>query len=263
MPENNMLLSVIIPVYKVEHTLDRCIKSVVTQGIDNIQIILVDDGSPDKCPALCDEWAATDHRIQVIHKRNGGLSSARNAGIDIATGEYITFVDSDDYLSSDTYLPLMRQLAEHPEIDMIEYSFNITGGKRLNTSYADATFNTADEYWMHTHAWSHSYACNKIYRRSLFNGLRYEEGKLYEDLFLMPHLLKKNPRIATSSLKGYNYCLSENSISCKTNRKNIKQLLIAEIKAARIMHTHPFSLNGLELYKAMIYRITDIIKSYF
>lgn len=93
---DNKLVSVIIPVYKVEKYLDRCLESIVNQTYRNLEIILVDDGSPDNCPAMCDEWARKDKRIKVVHKKNGGVSSARNAGIDAATGEYLTFVDSDD-----------------------------------------------------------------------------------------------------------------------------------------------------------------------
>jgi glycosyltransferase involved in cell wall biosynthesis len=92
------MLSVIIPVYNVEGTLDRCVLSVTGQTFESLEIILVDDGSPDSCPLLCDGWAHRDSRIKVIHKKNGGLSSARNAGLDIATGEWVTFVDSDDWL---------------------------------------------------------------------------------------------------------------------------------------------------------------------
>ena len=115
-----MTLSVIIPVYGVEHTLNRCVESVVRQTFDDWEIILVDDGSPDDSPRLCDEWAARDSRIHVIHQKNGGLSSARNAGIDAAQGRYVTFLDSDDYLDTDTYrhvIPLMDQA------DIVEFPF--------------------------------------------------------------------------------------------------------------------------------------------
>ena len=95
------LVSVIVPIFMVEEYLDECIQSIVGQTYSNLEIILVDDGSLDGCPQKCDEWARKDHRIRVIHKPNGGLSSARNAGLDIAKGEYIAFVDSDDYITPD------------------------------------------------------------------------------------------------------------------------------------------------------------------
>lgn len=93
------LISIIVPVYKVEKYLDKCVESIVEQTYKNLEIILVDDGSPDNCPAMCDEWAKKDSRIKVIHKKNGGLSSARNAGLDGCTGDYIYFLDSDDYIA--------------------------------------------------------------------------------------------------------------------------------------------------------------------
>ena len=100
---NTPLISVIVPVYNVEKYLRKCVDSIVNQTYKNLEIILVDDGSPDNCGKICDEFAEMDNRVMVIHKENGGLSSARNAGLDIATGEYITFVDSDDYIENDTY----------------------------------------------------------------------------------------------------------------------------------------------------------------
>ena len=96
---NNELVSVIVPVYKVEPYLDRCVASILAQTYPNLEVILVDDGSPDNCPALCDAWAQRDARIRVIHKKNGGLSDARNVGLDAASGAYISFVDSDDYIA--------------------------------------------------------------------------------------------------------------------------------------------------------------------
>ena len=93
---DNLLVSIIVPIYKVEEYLDECVESIINQTYSNIEIILVDDGSPDRCPQLCDEWAKKDNRIKVIHKENGGVSSARNAGITLSKGEWIWFVDSDD-----------------------------------------------------------------------------------------------------------------------------------------------------------------------
>ena len=106
-------VSVIVPVYKVEKFLDRCVESLVGQTLEDIEIILVDDGSPDECPRLCDEWANRDDRIKVVHKANGGLGFARNSGIEVATGEFIGFVDSDDYVDPKMYETLYRAATEH------------------------------------------------------------------------------------------------------------------------------------------------------
>lgn len=98
---NEIVVSVIVPVYKVEKFLNRCVSSIVSQSYRNLEIILVDDGSPDSCPDLCNQWSAKDKRIRVIHQTNRGLSAARNAGLDVATGHYIAFVDSDDWIETD------------------------------------------------------------------------------------------------------------------------------------------------------------------
>ena len=103
------LISVIIPIYKVEQYLDECVESIIKQTYKNLEIILVDDGSPDGCPQMCDEWARKDERIRVVHKKNGGLSSARNAGLDVATGEYVSFVDSDDFIATDALRSLYER----------------------------------------------------------------------------------------------------------------------------------------------------------
>lgn len=110
MSEKQPLISVIVPIYKVEQYLNRCVQSIVDQTYKNLEIILVDDGSPDNSPAMCDAWAEKDDRVQVVHKKNGGVSSARNAGLDAANGAYIGFVDGDDYIEPDMYAQLLQAI---------------------------------------------------------------------------------------------------------------------------------------------------------
>ena len=117
------LISIIIPVYKVEPYLRKCLDSVVQQTYRNLEIILVDDGSPDSCGAICDEYATKDERITVIHQENKGLSAARNAGLDIATGDYIQFVDSDDWIEPDA-LATVLSIAEDHHVDIVCFGFN-------------------------------------------------------------------------------------------------------------------------------------------
>ena len=150
-----MKLSVVIPVFRVENTLRRCVESVLTQSYTDLQVILVDDGSPDSCPILCDQLAASDARIQVVHQENRGLSDARNSGIQIADGEYITFIDSDDYLSPDTYKPLMETLLRNPVIDMIEYPVVEHEGKGTETkllTFTPEVFTDMHRYWLEAKA---------------------------------------------------------------------------------------------------------------
>jgi glycosyltransferase involved in cell wall biosynthesis len=213
-----MKLTVIIPVYRVEATLERCIGSVVNQKVDDMEVILVDDGSPDRCGLLCDEWAERDHRIRVIHKQNGGLSDARNAGLDVARGEYVTFVDSDDYLAEGTYAPLLERIGE---ADLLEYAIDgrLTPGERTYERYED--------YWLKERAYCHTYAWNKIYRRGLFDGIRYPKGKIFEDVYTLPQLLKKARRIGTTSHGAYHYCYNPEGITATADGNGLAQLLEA------------------------------------
>ena len=170
MTDRGRKLSVIVPIYKVEDTLDRCIESIVAQRCSGMEIILVDDGSPDRCPAMCDEWALRDRRIRVIHKENGGLSDARNAGIDAAQGEFLTFVDSDDYLSPHTYQPLIGFLEAHEGVDFVEFPVqeHEGSGKQHLLTFEETVYTDIRHYWHQTEGWRHTYAWNKIYRRQLF-----------------------------------------------------------------------------------------------
>ena len=121
MKMEKFILSVIIPVYNVEKYLRKCVDSVLAQDIADMEVILIDDGSPDNCGAICDEYAEKDTRVKVIHKEHEGLSSARNAGLDIARGKYITFVDSDDYLLPNTFIPNLDYIVNHPEVDCLQF----------------------------------------------------------------------------------------------------------------------------------------------
>ena len=215
-----MKLAVVIPVYRVEDTLDRCVGSVLAQDCgDDMEVILVDDGSPDRCPQMCDEWARRDARVHVIHKVNGGLSDARNAGIAASTADYVTFVDSDDYLDPGIYGVLMAQ-RQH---DILEYSVN---GRLL---LADCVYHSADDYWLQGRAYAHCYAWNKIYRRSLFHGETFPVGRLFEDVYALPALLRRAGSIATTSLGGYNYTDNPLGITATAGGEGLRQLLDAHL----------------------------------
>jgi len=140
-------LSIIIPVYCTAHTLDRCLQSIVGQSFRDFEVIVVDDGSPDDSAQLCDRWASEDARISVVHQPNGGLSAARNAGIERARGEYITFVDSDDYIGDNTLGDVVARLGDN---DLVEYPlwrfYGATHQQLL--SFADETYTNASDYWL-------------------------------------------------------------------------------------------------------------------
>lgn len=215
-----MKLSVIIPVYRVEATLDRCVKSVLSQRVDDMEVILINDGSPDECPQKCDDWAKKDARIRVIHQDNGGLSDARNTGIDAATGDYITFVDSDDYLSTNTYGPLLQEL---DDTDILEFSI----ANRL--SLANSSYTDMHEYWLKAQAYLHTYAWNKIYKRALFEQVRFPKGKVFEDVYTLPQLLKKAQKVKTSSKGFYHYCYNPTGITANASGEQLDMLLEAHL----------------------------------
>ena len=214
-----MKLSIIIPVYRVEATLDRCIESVLNQNLDDFEVILVDDGSPDNCPKMCDEWAEKDARIRVIHQTNKGLSDARNAGIDIAQGEYITFVDSDDYIAENTYVPLMQMLESDSTIDMIEYP---TRDFDFNPP---TVYTSMDDYWYLGQAYLHTYAWNKIYRSPLFNNIRFPQGVVFEDANTLPLILNEVHKVVTTHQGFYHYTANPEGITHKADGKALDMLL--------------------------------------
>jgi len=224
------MLTVIIPVYKVEKTLDRCVESVAGQTYNELEILLVDDGSPDGCPAMCDQWAGRDPRIRVVHKSNDGLSSARNAALNMASGEFITFVDSDDYIASDTYSKATNRMTG--DIDLVEFPvWKFYGSQRQEKIVLDdATFDNAKDYWIGGKAYAHSYACNKIYRRKLFYDVRFPEGKIFEDAYTLPLLLKKARKVATISEGLYYYCDNPKGITSTADGEGLRQLLEAHLR---------------------------------
>ncbi|MBQ6378689.1 MAG: glycosyltransferase family 2 protein [Prevotella sp.] len=223
-----MKLSIVIPVYRTEGTLDRCVESVLRQDTPDMEVILVDDGSPDRCPALCDDWTARDPRIRVIHKTNGGLSDARNAGIDVASGDYITFVDSDDYLAEDTYGPLMKRLEQANGIDILEYPIYVHYGspRQFRTDFEpETTYHDMEAYWLDGRTYQHTYACNKIFRRSLFDEVRFPVGKVFEDAHTLPLLLKKTGTVQTVSQGLYYYCSNSKGITETADGEALRMLL--------------------------------------
>lgn len=252
-----MKLSVIIPVYQVEHTLDLCVESVVTQEFTDMEVILIDDRSPDRCPQLCNEWAQRDSRISVIHKANGGLSSARNAGLDAARGEYITFVDSDDYLETGTYPKVMALLQAHPEYDILEFAVRKTyaSGQQETLTLSGSTFRNAREYWLGEEAYTHAYSWNKVFRRELFRGVRYPTDRVFEDVHILPSLLSRARVIATTN-EGY-YCYRQNpdGITANADGHDCESLLEAQLKAAEhygLFNAVPLTDAATRLYMHLL-----------
>lgn len=211
------LITIVIPVYKVEKYLKKCIESIINQTYKKLEIILIDDGSPDNCGKICNEYAKNDQRIKVIHKENGGLSSARNAGIDIATGDYITFVDSDDYITED-YVEYMYKILKQNNVKMstcetkIIYEEKETEQKEQKEdiqvlSARDLFYNILFDKKSDVSAYS------KLYALDLFKDIRYPNGVVYEDTATTYKLIEKCDRIAVGSKKCYYYFTRQGSIS--------------------------------------------------
>lgn len=180
------LVSIIVPVYNVEHYIHRAVDSLLNQTYSYLDIILVDDGSPDKCPQICDEYAHKDNRIRVIHKSNGGLSDARNAGLDIAKGEYITFLDSDDYLSLNAIETFVKIIKEQ-KVDIVCSGLNIInsdgyiydykkGENSIKISGQEAVKLLLKDVF------PYNFSPSKFYKRELFTDIRFPYGRIYEDL---------------------------------------------------------------------------------
>lgn len=223
-----MKLSIIIPVYAVETTLNQCIESVVSQDYNDFELLLVDDGSPDHCPQICDRWAAKDQRVRVIHQKNGGLSDARNKGIEEARGEYITFIDSDDYIEAHTLKPLMSHLSFHPEIDILEYPAYLFYGspRQEKLTFPDETvYHDMDAYWYEGEVYRHTYAWNKIYKKDLFLDVRYPTGVVFEDIYTLYRLLKKAKIVATINAGCYYYLYNPNGITATASGTALCMLL--------------------------------------
>lgn len=226
-----MKLSIVIPVYDVESTLDRCLKSVVEQSFADYEVILVDDGSTDRSPQLCDEWARKDPRIKVVHQQNGGLSAARNTGIELSQGDYITFIDSDDYIGEGTLEAVMSRLDD--SIDLIEYPiWRFYGAPHQSLlQLTDTTYDDTAGYWLDGQAYDHTYACNKVYRRRLFDDVRFPVGRVFEDAYTLPRLLRKVRHVATTSAGCYYYCWNAKGITSTAQGNELRQLLDAHLTA--------------------------------
>lgn len=212
------LISIIVPVYKVEKYLRRCLDSILSQIYRNIEIIIVDDGSPDMCGDICDEYNKLDYRIKVIHKKNAGLSDARNTALQMAQGEYICFVDSDDWVSP-YYVEHLYEAISRGQADLgISWFEGVSERQTSHTKFEEKLLkyqclNTEGclkkllyQDGVETCAWG------KLYKRELFMGVRYPSGKLYEDIPVTYEAIKRSKKIAIIGNVDYYYFQREDSI---------------------------------------------------
>lgn len=233
------LVSIIVPVYNVEQYLDKCVNSLVEQTYTNLEIILVDDGSKDRSGEICDLWAKKDNRIKVVHKKNGGASEARNKGLDMASGDIISFIDSDDYISIYFYERLINVM-EDTNSDIVECGFKMFKKEEMiNDSYINnlnfKSFNTQEamqELILNQNL--STIVCNKIYKRHIIDKVRFKEGKGHEDDFYMYLVLDNAKKITKVNSELYYYLQREDSTMGKMY--NLNRLDAIEAKYERFKY---------------------------
>ncbi len=227
-------ISIIIPVYKVERFIHTCVDSVLHQNYSNLEIILVDDGSPDKCPEICDQYAKEDIRIHVIHQKNQGLSGARNSGTEIATGEYILYLDSDDFLDRDCCSRMMEQALNNNadivvgEIQMVDESganlhqndFKMCTHQVLKREEAIKRLINPNDI--------PGYAWGKLYKRSIVSNIEFPLGKVYEDRYTVPKYFDRAEKVCLCPGAITYYRMTGNSITHQVKAHNLYDLLDAE-----------------------------------
>lgn len=227
-------LSVIVPCYKVEQYFRKCVDSLLNQDLpkDEYEIILVDDGSPDGCPAICDEYANTYDNVKVIHRKNGGLSAARNSGIEVAQGKYVQFVDSDDYLEANVLKSLVEKV-EADNLDILRFNYQIVNERyevfepnkesKPFVDYIDEVCNGL--VFLTEHLGFGCYAWQFILRRDLLENCVFKEGVYFEDIDWTPRLLLKASRVTSTDLMVYDYLIREGSITQSVDEKKKRKVL--------------------------------------
>lgn len=259
------LISVIVPIYKVEDYIRECIESIINQTYKNLEIILVDDGSPDNCGQICDDYAKKDNRIKVIHKENGGLSSARNAGLEIAKGEYISFIDSDDYVS-ERFIEILYRLCYENNADVAECNLLRFKNKIEKIEYSDGTVNLYDNIQMQMRLYAKPVqvrtviVCNKLYKKVLFETLRFPVGKINEDEFTTYKVFNNtDKKIVVTSEILYFYRYNENSITGRSF--NVKRLDVFEAYDERMAFYQ--KVKQKFLYNCTIVKYQEILADYY
>lgn len=258
------LISVIVPIFMVEQYLDKCIESVVNQTYDNLEIILVDDGSPDSCPKICDNWAERDDRIKVIHKQNEGVSIARNTAFDMCTGEYITFVDADDWVESRFVEELVSAVETGADI--------VSAGLTLDYLDEESDIINCEEKLVTDKQVMIDFlldkirpeACTKLYKKSTISNIRFNEKRKYsEDLLFNYYAFKQSSKVACVNNTMYHY-LQESGNSSTTplmteNRKNsykVFEEILEDCKADKELYSY-----ALYQYTMRVFAIvTRVIK---
>ena len=256
-------LSVIVPVFNTADTLERCVSSILSQQVDGLELILVDDGSTDSSPALCDRLSGADDRVRVIHRANGGLSAARNTGIDAATGTWIAFVDSDDELAPDTLSANLDLATDN--VDLVEFPVSVHYGApncyeldfKPLTVLGDEVFS----HWIKTGGYTPCYAWNKIYRSTLFEDIRYPDGENFEDAAVCPSIIRRCRAVTYSDRGRYLYYSSGGGITRQYRFANQEPLFRHNLELLRLITDRGFgNLCRARLWNQCLNLLIDLAR---
>lgn len=267
-------ISFIVPVYNVEPYLRKCLDSLLAQDYTDYEIILVDDGSSDSCALICDDYAAKYKKIRVIHQMNGGLSAARNSGINVATGEYVCFVDSDDYWEPNVLSGLMAQI-ERDNLDVLRFKYQHVNDKyevfnphkrdhRLENDYSESI--TDGPSFLNARLNTQCYAVMYIIKRGLLmdNACFFTEGVHFEDVDWLPRMMLKAKRVASTERVVYNYLIRQGSITQETNdidkrRRNVQDTFYIIERYNKLIEEYPKCHWLREMRSSMAFAILNTV----
>lgn len=254
-------LSIIVPIYKVEQYLAKCVDSLLNQDLlpEEYEIVLVDDGSPDRCGEICDEYAAKFANIKVVHRANGGLSAARNSGIEVAQGQYIQFVDSDDYLEPNVLKTLVARM-ETDNLDILRFDYQnvnehyeVFDPNKEGKRYVDYRDEVCDGLFFLTNRLGLGcYAWQFIIKREMLASCRFKEGIYFEDTEWTPRLLLKAKRVTSTDLMVYNYLMREGSITQSVDEKKKRKVLNDKFLLVDAMQEQMRAVSDKRWFEGMI-----------
>lgn len=261
---SDILLSIVVPIYKVENYLIKCVDSLLTQDIllGEYEIILVDDGSPDRSPVICDEYSQKHKNVRVIHRPNGGLSAARNSGISVAKGKYIQFVDADDYLEPNVLAPLVKKM-EMDELDVLRFNYQNVNERyevfepnKVSRPYVDYSDDVCDGLTFLTERLGFGcYACQFIIRKEILIDCLFKEGIYFEDTEWTPRMLHKARRVTSINLLVYNYLVRSGSITKAISRDKKRKVLESRYQLIDALQKQMLDVDDSRWFKGMIANI--------
>ena len=264
-------LSIIVPIYKVEQYLRKCVDSLLHQDLpqEEYEIILVDDGSPDHCGDICEEYAAKYAQVKVIHQKNGGLSVARNSGIEVAKGRYIQFVDSDDYIEPYVLGKLVEKMeADHLDVLRFNYQnvneeYEVFEPNRVSKPFVDYRDDVCNGLLFLTERLGFGcYVWQFMIRRELLEGCRFKEGIYFEDTEWTPRLLLKSDRVTSTDMMVYNYLMRKGSITQSIDEKKKRKMLGDQLLLIDSMKEQMEVVDDKRWFKGMIAQTTLFILGY-